>query len=82
MIKKTTKRAALKKDITLADSARELGIQTVTDKVIVGTDKDSVVVRFEGGLRAYNKVMHGDNFAELAAEFVSKSPHTRAIVEA
>lgn len=33
---------------------------------------ESVVVKWRGGEREYSREVHGDNFADLAAEFADK----------
>ena len=43
--------------------------------------KNSVVVKFETGTRVYSLEKHGENFQELAEEFVSKNPGARKIVK-
>lgn len=45
------------------------------------TEKNADVTRvqFEGGVREYSKEVHGDNHAELAAEFASKDERRKVL---
>lgn len=42
------------------------------DTMVVGTEKDTVVVTWNGGSRAYNKQLHGSDFKKLAKQFAEK----------
>jgi hypothetical protein len=43
-------------------------------------DGDAVTVVWNGGSRVYSREVHGDDFAALADEFISKAPEQRKIV--
>lgn len=42
------------------------------------TGPDTATVTWNGGSRVYSKEIHGDNFADLAAEFAEKHGGTVA----
>lgn len=47
---------------------------TETETPKTGKKSDSVVVIWYGGVREYNKQIHGDNFRELAQELADQFP--------
>lgn len=44
----------------------------------IKTEGESVIVKWKGGEREYSREVHGDNFADLAAEFAEKKGGTVA----
>lgn len=76
---KAAAKAAKEKAAEEAKAAKEAEkAAKEAEKAAAKAAKTSVTVEWNGGARVYSKEVHGENFADLADEFVAKHTDKKA----